>query len=86
MLDIPLKIPLAAFYFARLFECDHPGAARVEMLHEALDRAALPSRIASFEQDDDPLVGFLDPGLQLQQLRLQREFLLLIVFAEHFGA
>jgi hypothetical protein len=64
----------AALALVGLFERDDARATRVEMLHEALDGAALARRIAPLEQDHHLLPGLLDPGLQfeLQQLDLQR--------------
>ena len=47
------------------------------MLHEPLDRTALPGRVASLEHHDHLLTGFLDPVLNLQQFDLQ---LLLLLF------
>ena len=41
------------------------------MLHEALDRAALARRIATFEHHDDSLPGLLDPALHFEKLDLQ---------------
>ena len=48
------------------------------MLHEALDGSALARGVASLEDDHDPLAGFLDPGLDLQKLDLQRRLVQLI--------
>ncbi len=53
VLDVTLKVPLASFGFGRLFQRDDPRAMRIQMLHEALDCAALAGGIAPFEQDDD---------------------------------
>ena len=83
MLDVALEVPLTAFGVGGFLQCHHPGAPRVQVLHETLDGAALAGRIASLEQDDDALAGFLGPGLQLQQLHLQTEFLLLVGGAAH---
>ncbi len=56
MFDIALEIPLAAFNIAGLFKGDDACAARIEVFHETLDRAALAGGVASFEQDHDPLI------------------------------
>ena len=52
---VALEVPLAALVLGGLFERDDARAARVEVLHEALDRAALAGGVAAFEQDDDLL-------------------------------
>lgn len=59
MLDKALEIPLAAFDLAWFFQRYDACAARVEMLHESLDRAPLACRVASLEQQDQPLTGIL---------------------------
>jgi hypothetical protein len=74
VLDVALEVPLAALHLAGLFQRHHARAARVEVLHEALDGAALAGGVAALEQDDHALAGFLDPGLQLEQFDLQRYF------------
>jgi hypothetical protein len=58
-------------------------APGVEVFHEALDGAALAGRVPAFEEDDHPLPGFLDPGLELEQLDLQAVLLLLVGLAGH---
>ena len=83
VLDVALEIPLAKLGLRRFIQGNHARAARVEMLHEALDRAALAGRIAPLEQDHDPLSGGPDPLLQFQQLDLEPVFLLLIVLPAH---
>ena len=79
MLDVALEVPLRALALVRLFQRHDARAARIEMLHEALDRAALAGRVAPLEQNDDLLAGFLDPVLRLQELRLQRQHALDVV-------
>jgi len=83
MLDVALEIPLATFHFAWFFQRDHVRPARIEMLHEALDSAALACSVAALEQDDHLLPGFLHPGLKLEQFHLQLVFLLLVTLARH---
>ena len=78
VLHVALEIPLAALDLGRLLQRDDARAARIEVLHEALDRAALAGGVAAFEQDDDLLPGRLDPRLQLQQLDLQPVLLPLV--------
>jgi len=73
-----LEVPLAALGLAGFFQRHHARAARVEVLHEALDGAALAGGVAALEDDDHPLAGFLDPVLQLQQFDLQLELVLLV--------
>src|SRR5690606_38592614 len=41
MLDITLEIPLRGLALRRLFQRDDACSARIEVLHEALDRATL---------------------------------------------
>ena len=48
------------------------------MFHEALDRAALASGVAAFEQHDNALAGLLGPPLDLQQFNLQRRLALFV--------
>src|SRR5450755_703939 len=81
MLDVALEVPLPAFHLARLLERDDAGTARVEVLHEALDRAALACGVPTLEQDHDALAAFLDPGLQLQELDLEAVLLSLVALA-----
>ncbi len=83
MLYVTLEIPLATFDFVGFFQRDDICTARIEMLHEALYRAALTSRVAALEQDDHFLAGLLCPRLQLEKLNLQLVFLLLVVLARH---
>src|SRR5689334_15862366 len=83
MLNVALEIPLSALDVARLLERHHPCAARVEMLHESLDGAALAGGVATLEQDHQALPSGLGPGLQLEQLGLQDELLLLVVAPQH---
>ena len=49
------KYHWVALALGRLLQRHHPGAARVEVLGEALDRAALAGRVAPLEEDDEPL-------------------------------
>jgi hypothetical protein len=60
---------------------DNPGAARVEVLGEPLDRAALARRVASLEDDHDPLARILDPVLELDELDLEQSLGALVVLA-----
>ncbi len=83
MLHVALEVPLAALDFGRLLQRDHARAARIQVLHEALDRAALAGRVATLEQDHDLLPGLLHPRLQLEQLDLQPVLLPLVALARH---
>ena len=85
MRDIALEIPLRTLALVRLFERHDAGAARVEMLHEALDRAALAGGVAALEQHDDLLAALLDPVLRLQEFGLQRQHALEIVLLRDLG-
>ncbi len=86
MLDIALKVPLAALDLAGFFERDDARPTRVQVLGEALDGAALASRVAPLKQDDDALVRLFHPRLQLEHLALQRELLTFVVAAQHLVA
>jgi hypothetical protein len=79
--NITLKVPLAAFDLAGFFERNDARTTGVQVLHHALDGAALAGRVAPFEQDDDTLAGLLDPGLQLEQFDLQAVFLIFVTLA-----
>ena len=77
VLDIALEVPLAALLVVGLRQGDDPRAARIEVLGQDLDGAALAGRGAALEYDDDPLAVRLDPVLQLDQLDLQAALLAL---------
>ncbi len=83
VLHVALEVPLRRLALARLVEGDHRGAARVQVLHEPLDRAALPGGVAPLEQDDQPLATLLHPVLQLEQLDLQSSLLTVVLGAAH---
>ena len=68
---------------ASVLQRHHPGAPRVQVLDEALDRAALAGGVAALEQHHHPLPGVLDPGLHLQQLDLQAAFDDHVLLAAH---
>jgi hypothetical protein len=69
--DVAVEVPLAALGLRGLGQRDDPGGARVEVLHEPLDRAALARGVAALEQDHVLGAGVLRPVLELQQLDLQ---------------
>src|SRR4051794_15261926 len=71
MLDVALEVPLGAFAFGWLVQSNHAGPARVEVLGEPLDGAALTRGVPPLEGHDELLPGVLDPALQLQQFDLQ---------------
>jgi len=83
VVDVALEVPLSAFALGWLLQRDDAGAARVEVLHEPLDRAALARRVATLEHDDVPVAVGLAPLLQLQQFDLQQSLLLLVLVARH---
>ena len=85
MLNVALKEPLPAFLIRGLIERHHTGRARVEMFHEARDRAALPGRITAFEQQNMLLSGLLHPVLHLEQFHLKRCLLLLVLGPAKLG-
>jgi hypothetical protein len=83
VLHIPLEVPLGAFLLGRLLQCDDAGAARVEVLHEPLDGAALARRVTALENEDVPVIVGLAPLLELEQLDLQQPLLLLVLNTRH---
>ena len=83
VVDVALEVPLRAFAFGGLLQRDDACTARVEMLHEPLDGAALARGVAALEHDDVPVPVGLAPLLQLQQFDLQQPLLLLVVGARH---
>jgi hypothetical protein len=78
VLHVALEVPLPAFASVGLFQRHDARLARVQVLHEPLDRAALAGRVAAFEQHDEFLAGLLDPFLHLQQFDLKLCLLLFI--------
>jgi hypothetical protein len=55
MLDVALEVPLPALLVGGFVQRHDTGLARVQMLHEALDRAALAGRVAALEEHDELL-------------------------------
>ena len=84
MLDIALEVPLPLFFFGRFFKCHDTGPARVEVFHEAFDGATLAGRVPALTKQHDPLPGFLDPALHLEQFNLQLLLFRLVLVAPHF--
>jgi len=80
MLDVALEYHWRAGSRSEGFSTTHARAARIEMLHEAFDRAALAGGVAALEQHDNALASLLDPVLRLQQFDLQRLHMLQIKF------
>jgi hypothetical protein len=78
-----MEVPLAALSVGRPGQRHHPRGPRVEVLHEALDRAALTGRVTILEQDHVLGAGFLCPVLKLQQLDLERVLLPFVLIAFH---
>ena len=59
--------------------CVHDtGLTGVQMVHEALDRAALAGGVAALEQHHEPLPRLLRPDLDLEQFGLKPRVLRLI--------
>ena len=65
MLHVPLEVPLPALALGGRGEGDDAGGPGVEVLGEAVDRAALPGGVAALEHDDVPDAVVLAPVLQL---------------------
>jgi hypothetical protein len=57
----------------------------VEVFVHPLDRTALASGVAAFEDHGDALAGVADPGVELHQLDLERRKLVLVVVFVHPG-
>ena len=83
VLDVALEVPRGGLTWGRLFQGDDARTTGVEVLVEALDGATLTGGIATLEENDVALAGFLGPVLPLQQLDLQGALGLLILFAAH---
>jgi hypothetical protein len=83
VLDVALEVPLRLLALGGLLQRDHVRAARVQVLGEPLDRAALARRVAPLEDHDQPLPGFLDPVLELEQLDLQQPLVLVVLGPRH---
>src|SRR5690606_7018656 len=81
--DIALEVPLAQLPLVRLWQRHYMGAAGVEMLGEAADRAALAGGVAPLEDDDDAAACLARVILELQKLYLQVPELALVALALH---
>src|SRR5882762_5962824 len=66
--DIALHVHLALLAVGRRRKCHDTEDARADPLGDGLDRAALARRVTTFEHDDDPLAGGLDPVLKMAEL------------------
>ena len=83
VLDVALEVPLPLLGGGGLVERHHARRAGIQVLGEALDRAALARRVAALEEEDVPDAVILAPVLQLQQLDLEAVLLLLVLLATH---
>ena len=83
MRHVTLEVPLSPLPLGRLGQRHDRGPARVQVLGEALDRAALAGRVAALEDDHDALPGGLHPVLQLDQLDLERPLEVLVLGPRH---
>jgi hypothetical protein len=81
VLEVALEVPLGGFALVGLLQRHDARPARVEVLGQPLDRAALAGGVTPLEQDQHLLPGRLDPLLQLQQFDLQRPLLAVILLA-----
>ena len=81
VLDVALEVPLPLLARRGRRQRDDARPARIQVLHEPLDAAALARRITTLEQHHEPLIGVLDPALRLEQLDLQQPLRLLVVLA-----
>src|SRR4029077_8764391 len=85
LLDVPLEVPLPALALGRHRQRCNAGDAGVEVLRDALDRAALAGGIAALEEHDDPLPLRLAPFLDLDQLGLEPPQLPLVDLLRKLG-
>ena len=79
VVHVALEVPLRALTVGRLLQRHDTSAARIQVLHEALDRAALAGCIASLEENDVAGVVVLAPFLKFQQLDLQQPLVDLVL-------
>src|SRR5258708_15768553 len=83
-LDIALHVHLGLLPIGRRGQRHDAEDARADPLGDGLDRAALARRVTTFEHDDDPLAGSLDPVLKAAEILLKFAELLLVGLALHF--
>jgi hypothetical protein len=83
VVHVALEVPLRALTVGGLLQRHYTCAARVQVLHEALDRAALAGRIASLEEHDVARAVLLAPFLKFQQVDLQQPLVDLVVVTRH---
>ena len=76
--DVALEVPLRALALGRRAERHGADHARVGLLGDALDRAALAGRVAALEEHDHLQALVDDPLLQAHELDLQALELLLV--------
>ena len=77
-LDVALEVPLGRLALGGLGERDVPRDARVHVLGDPLDRAALAGRVATLEDHHHAGAGVGHPLLHLHELLLEPEQLLLV--------
>ena len=76
--DVPLEVPLGALALGGSGQGHDAGQPGVEVLGDALDRAALARRVPALEDDHDAGTLGAQPLLHLDQLGLQPVQLLLV--------
>ena len=81
--DVALEVPLRLLALGRARQRDDAGDARVEVLGDALDRAALAGGVATFEDDHDAAARDPHPLLHLHELGLEAQQLGLVDGARH---
>jgi hypothetical protein len=84
-MHVALEIPLRGLALGRFLQRHDARDARVEVFAHPLDRTALASGVAAFEDHGDALAGVADPGVELHQLDLERRKLVLVVVFVHPG-
>ncbi|GAA3124823.1 hypothetical protein GCM10020254_85120 [Streptomyces goshikiensis] len=78
VLDVALEVPLGALPFRRCGQGGDACDTWVEVLRDALDRAALARGVAALEDDHEPGALHAHPLLKFDQLRLEPQQLALV--------
>src|SRR5262249_41942611 len=78
---VTLEVPLPALTLGRDVERHHPRVPGIQVLHEALDGAALAGGVPALEDDHEAAARILDPVLELEQLDLEQPFQMIVFLA-----
>jgi hypothetical protein len=80
---VALEVPLRALTVGRFLQRHHASTAGIQVLHEALDGAALAGRIAPLKENHVAGAVLLAPFLKFQQLDLEQPLVNLVVVTRH---